>query len=221
VADPTFISQEALEAAPDDAATAISQEALEVGADDAATAISQEALEAGVGDAATFISQQAIEAAPDDAGTFISQLCIEYSLGDEIPPPPPEPATSTFVFDEGEAAVEWWIVPQLTDSGVELRDKVVKAVRVTGLVTDADVKVYTYGPSDPVVVSDLEDGINSVTGAIPLPDTTNVAQSPRLTANCPNAMLSTVRVAGTYSGTGPRNRVDEMLYELAQQGVRR
>jgi hypothetical protein len=147
-------------------------------------------------------------------------VVIEWSAGDVIPPPPPSPSTGTFVFDEG-GGVEWWIVPQLTDSGIELRDKVVKAVRVTGLVTDADVKVYTYGPTDPVVVSDLENGTNSITGAVPLADTTNVAQSQRWQVNCPNAMLSTVRVAGTWDGTSPRNRVDEICYEVAQMGVRR
>lgn len=200
--------------------SSISQAVIEAAADDATTSISQAVVEAAASDAATFISQSVLEAAADDATTYISQVVIEFSLGEEVPPPPPEPATGTFVFDEG-GGVEWWIVPQLTDSSIELRDKVIKAVRVTGLVADADVKVYTYGPSDPVVVSDLEDGVNSVTGAVALPDTTNVAQSPRLTVNCPNAMLSTVRVAGVWDGTGQRQRVDEILYELAQQGVRR
>lgn len=221
MADTSFISQEALEAAPDDATAAISQEAIEAGADSATAFISQEALEVGANSARSYISQLAVEAGANSARDYISQLCIEYATGDTIPPPPPGPSTSTFTFDEGEEAVEWWIIPQLTDSGVELRDKVVKAVRVTGKVTSANAKVYRYGPTDPVVVSDLEDGLNSATGAVTLSNTTNVAQSQRLPVNVPNAMLSTVRIAGTWSGTGIRDRVDEILYELAQQGVRR
>lgn len=220
MADTSFISQEVLEAAADNANVSVSQEVIEAGAGDASASIAQAVLEAGTDDAATSISQMVLEGGANDATVSISQVVIEWSAGDVIPPPPPEPATGTFVFDEG-GGVEWWIVPQLTDSGVELRDKVVKAVRVTGLVTSANVKVYTYGPSDPVVVSDLEEGINSVTGAVPLPDTTDVAQSPRQMVNCPNAMLSTVRVSGTWDGTSRRNRVDEILYELAQQGIRR
>lgn len=220
MADTSFISQEVIEAAPDDASASVSQAVVEVAADDASTSISQSVIEAAPDNATTSISQLVLEGAPDDATVRISQVVIEWSAGDLVPPPPPEPTTGTFVFDEG-GGVEWWIVPQLTDSDIELRDKVIKAVRVTGLVTDADIKVYTYGPSDPVVVSDLEDGINSVTGAVPLPDTTNVAQSPRLPVNCPNAMLSTVRVAGTWDGTGQRPRIDEILYEVAQQGIRR
>lgn len=220
MADLSSISQEAIEAAVDESTSAISQETLEVGANSATSAISQEALEVGANSATSFISQEVMEAAPDDAASFISQLCIEYSVGDIIPPPPAPPSTGTFVFDEG-GSVEWWIIPQITDSGVELRDKIVKAVRVTGLVTDADVKVYTYGPADPVVVADLEDGVNSITGAVPLDDTTDVSQSQRWQVNCPNAMLSTVRVAGIWDGVGPRNRIDEIAYEVAQMGVRR
>jgi hypothetical protein len=200
--------------------SSISQAIVEAAADDATTSVSQAVVEAGVDDAATNTSQAVLEAAAADATVSVSQVVIEFSLGEEIPPSPPEPITGTFAFDEG-GGVEWWIVPQLTDSGVELRDKVIKAVRVTGLVTSANVKVYTYGPSDPVVVADLEDGTNSVTGAVSLPNTTNVAQSPRLPVDCKNAMLSTVRVAGTWDGTNPRNRIDEILYELARQGVRR
>lgn len=220
MADTSTIYQNVLEAAADEATTAISQAVVEGAADDATTAISQAVLEGGADDAGTAISQAVLEGGADDAGTRISQVVIEYSLGGEVPPAPPEPATGTFAFDEG-GGVEWWVVPQLTDSGIELRDKVIKAVRVTGLVADADVRVYTYGPSDPVVVSDLENGVNSVTGAVALPDTTNVAQSPRLNVNCPNAMLSTVRVAGVWDGVSQRNRVDEILYEVAQQGIRR
>lgn len=199
----------------------ISQEVIEAAADESAVEISQTVIEAAADESSVEVSQSVLEAAADESAVEISQVVIEWSAGDVIPPPPPEPATGTFVFDEGNEAVEWWIIPQITDSGIELRDKVVKAVRVTGLVTDADVKVYTYGPADPVVVDDLEDGVNSVTGAVPLADTTNVAQSQRWPVNCPNAMLSTVRVAGTWDGTSPRNRVDEILYELAQQGIRR
>lgn len=218
MADTSFISQDVVEAAADDATASVSQSVAEAGADDASLFISQAVAEVGVDDATTFVSQSIVEAGADDATVLISQTVIEFAVG-VVTPIPPEPSTGTFVFDEG-GGVEWWIIPQLTDNGVELRDKVIKAVRVTGLVTDAEVKVYTYGPSDPVVVADLEDGLNS-RAMRTLPDTTNVAQSPRRTVNCPNAMLSTVRVAGVWDGEGPRNRVDEIVYEVAQQGVRR
>jgi hypothetical protein len=191
VADISYISQVVGEAAPGDATTEISQNVVEAGADDAATNISQAIIEAGADDAATFVSQAVLEAGADDAATYISQIVIEWSAGGLIPPPPPEPATSTFVFDEGEERVEYYLIPQISDAGVELRDKVLTGIVVTGLYENADVKAYVYGPTDEVVVSDLEDGLNSTTGAIALPDTAaNVSRSPRLQVNCPNAMNS-------------------------------
>lgn len=139
------------------------------------------------------------------------------------PPPPPTVGSGIFRFDEiaGEE-VPWYVIPQLSDSGIELRDKVVKAVRVTGKLTTAAVKVYTYGPKDRIIVEDLEEGVGSKTGAKQLNDTADVVQSERVPVNCPNAMLHTVRVEGVYDGVDPSlDRVDELVYEVAQQGIRR
>jgi hypothetical protein len=200
--------------------SSISQAIVEAAADDATTSVSQAVVEAGVGDATTSVSQAVLEAAAADATVSVSQVIIEFSLGEEIPPSPPEPITGTFAFDEG-GGVEWWIACQPSDSGVETRDKVIRSLVVTGLITNADAKIYVWGPTDPVVVSDIEDGINSTTGAVLLPDTTNVTRSPRMQVNCSNAMIHLIRVAGTWDGTGPRNRVDEMQYEVSVLGVRR
>lgn len=123
-------------------------------------------------------------------------------------------------FDEG-IGNSWYLIPQLSDSGHELRAKVVKAVRVTGKLTDADFRVYTYGPEDTVEVSYLEAGTNSITGAVPLTDTNLVTTSERTQVNCPDASLHTLRLAGTWDGVGSRDRIDEIEYEQAIQDARR
>ena len=220
MADTSSISQDVIEAAADDATVAVSQEVVEAAPDDATTAISQAVVEGGVDDATTFLSQAVVEAAPDDATTFISQVVIEWSAGDVVPPPPPEPSTGTFVFDEG-GGVEWWIACQPSDSGAETRDKQIKSLVITGHVTDADAKIYTWGPEVPVLVSDIENGTNSASGAVALTDTTQVTRSQRWQVNCPNAEVHLIRVAGVWDGQSPRNRIDEMQYEVAIQGVRR
>lgn len=126
----------------------------------------------------------------------------------------------TFRFDTG-AGNEWFIVPPISDSGEELRSKVVKAARVTGKVTDASFSVYGYDIGANISVADLRAGTNSSTGDISLPDTTQVAQSARKPLNVSNAVLTTIRVAGTWSNEGTKDRIDEVVYELAVEGVRR
>jgi hypothetical protein len=69
-------------------------------------------------------------------------------------------------------------------------------------------------------MDDLEDGLNAV-ATIPTPDTTEVVQSARYNVNCPNAVLSTIRVSGAWDGTGEADRLDEVVYEISEQGVRR
>jgi len=203
VADPSLISQEAIEAAADDSTTAISQEVIEAGADSAITAISQEVIEAGA----------------DSAVMFVSQLCIEYSIGPLINPTPP---VQTLRFDTGLRA-SWWLALQLSDSGIELRDKVVKAARVTGKMTQPSYQIYGYGPGQPIDVAAIEEGVGSRTKVRNLPSTTLVRRGARHQINVPNCRLHTIRVAGIWDGSdgNMKDQVHEIVYEVARQGVRR
>lgn len=127
---------------------------------------------------------------------------------------------STKVFDEGLGNT-WYMVGQISDSGDELRAKTVKALRVTGKLTAASAKIYGYEPTEDVNVDDLEDGTNSETGAVALVDTDRVAQSERWQVNVPNAVLHTIRVEGEWDGVGDPDRIDEVVYEVADHGNRK
>lgn len=128
--------------------------------------------------------------------------------------------TTTQRFDAG-LGNSWYLIPQISDSGDNLRDKQVKAARVTGKVTDANFKMYRYGATDPIVMDDLTDGTNSITGPVALTDTANVTQSQRFQLNVPNSALHTIRVEGTWDGEGIKDRIDEIEYEVSEQGIRR
>ena len=123
-------------------------------------------------------------------------------------------------FDAGEGS-EWFIVAPVIDSGNELRSKVIGPARVTGKLTNASLMIYTWDVSGEIDLDELEAGTNSATGAISLPDTAHVAQSPLMSVNCPNAVLSTIRVAGDGRGAETRDEVHEALYQQSVQGVRR
>jgi len=134
--------------------------------------------------------------------------------------PPPLPAVNTVRFDEGEGS-SWYLIPPVTDSGNELRSKVVKSMRATGRLTNASMKAYSYDIGDEINVADLEAGTNATTRAQDLPDSTQVAQSPRKQINAKNAVLHTVRIEGSDVGNTERDEVHELAIEVADEGVRR
>lgn len=129
----------------------------------------------------------------------------------------------TMRFDAGLGSA-WWLVPQITDGGDELRAKNVKSLRVTGRLTNASAMGFAYDVGQPIDVGDLEDGVRSSTRTITrpqsLPDTTDVTQSARIPINI-TGVLHTVRVEGDDTGQVERDRIDEIVMEQAVQGVRR
>jgi hypothetical protein len=198
----------------------ISQLIAEVAAETGDDQISQAIVEVAADSGLDQLSQLIAEVASSSGLIQISQLTIELARGPEVIPPEDNPA-SIFVFGIGGLVVNWWIVPQLSDSGIELRDKVIKSFRATGKFTNPKFQVYGYGPQQDINVDDIEEGVNSRTGAVVMADTTQVQQSKRFQVNVPNSMLHTVRLQGMYPGTGERDRVDEIVYEVSQQGIRR
>ena len=150
---------------------------------------------------------------------FVTEVLVPLS---EVPPPPTvTPRVETARFDARGGGSSWYLVPQLSDGGIELRDKTIKAFRPTGKMTSPQFSIYKNGSQEPIVVSDIEDGINSATGKIPLPTTTEVEVYARTQVNVANAMLYTWRLEGVYDGVGDPDRIDECTVEVAIQGVRR
>ena len=138
-----------------------------------------------------------------------------------VPPPPPAtPTVNTKRFDTGLGS-EWYVVPFVVDSDNELRSKVMKSMRATGKMTNPEMLAYGYDVSDPINVDYLEAGTHASTRVQTLPDSTQVAQSPRKQINVKNAVLHTIRLAGNDVGETERDRVEELVVEVAIEGVRR
>jgi hypothetical protein len=185
---------------------------------DRVTKLGEEAL-VNAGGAAVRVTKLGQEAAVHAplANVRVTKLGVEVLRSVNVVP---SATSGTFRFDAG-LGTSWYLVPQLTDSGVELRDKVVKAFRATGKMTVPQFSVYGYGPEDEVNVTAIENGTDSNTGKIALPDSALVVQSPRQQVNVPNSVLHTIRLEGVWDGEGIPDRIDEIVYEVAQQGVRR
>lgn len=151
----------------------------------------------------------------DGTGAFSTlAACVESGCGSTTE------SVEAFRFDAGTGS-SYYLVPPVVDSDSELRSKVVKPARVTGKRTNQSIQAYGYDVGTEISVSDLEDGLNSSTGAIALDDNSNVSQSPRVGINVPNATSHTVRIAGDDTGESTRDQIHEAVYEVAQQGVRR
>lgn len=148
----------------------------------------------------------------------ISQLTIELLRGPEVIPPSDNPV-STFTVGAGLGNT-YDLTLQLSDTGIELRDKVVKDPRVTGKFTSAKLKVYGYGPKEDINVEDIEDGTNAKVMVV-IDDCAQVQHSRVLPLNVKNAMTHTVRIEGNWPGTGIPDRIDEIVYQVARQGIRR
>jgi hypothetical protein len=132
------------------------------------------------------------------------------------------PIVRTKEYDKADGtAVPWYLVPQLSNSGVEDRDKAIQSMTVTGLVTSAAIQVYRYGAGDQINISAIEAGTGSASGSISIPTTTQVVQGGRIPLNVPRAATHTSRVNGIYAGSGTKNRVDKIMYEWVVEGVRR
>lgn len=217
MADTSTIYQAVLEGAVDEAESQVSQSVLEAGGDDSPSRISQMVLESGGDDAPNRISQMVLEAGGDDSPTRIHQVVIEWSPGPLVPPPA---AVRTFRFDAGNRS-HYWLALQPSDSGDELRSKVVKPGRVTGKVTNASMLFYKWDVGEEINVTDVEFGLNAATRPQHVPDVAHVTQSELVPVNVVNACLHSTRVQGTWEGDAIKDRIDEIVYQLARQGVRR
>jgi hypothetical protein len=189
-----------------------------LGPDASSAQIAQLISELGPDASTAIVSQDIFELGPAASTAIISQLTIELGRGPEVVPPADNP-TQVFTFDAG-LGNDYFLALQPSDSGIEGRDKVVKAVRVTGKINNGFVKVYGYGPVQNVDVDQIVAGTGFKT-AVRLADSAQVRQSKRHQVNIPNCMMHLVRVEGRWDGTGEHDRLDEIFYEVAQSGIRR
>ena len=88
-------------------------------------------------------------------------------------------------------------------------------------ITSGSIGVFGAGPSESIPVTALETGnSSSTTGAISLATTTTVTQYAQEQVNVPNVNQSTVRVQGSYAGTGTVDSIHEIVLQGAVQGAR-
>jgi hypothetical protein len=128
----------------------------------------------------------------------------------------------TYRFDaQSGESVPWSITWTFSDSGEEERPKWIRSVRATAKTTNASMGIFGSQSSQPIPVSTLEQGPSaSSSGAIALPDTTEVTPSMRTPITLPFQRQWAVQIAGEWPGTGEPDRVDEVVVEASISGAR-
>lgn len=129
----------------------------------------------------------------------------------------------TYEFDAGAGvAVPYYAAWAYQDEGAEDRDKEVGAIRVTAKITNGTAGIHGAEADDDVDIAVLEAGNSgSKSGSISLGTTANVHRGDRIELNLPGLALYTARVDGTWSGTGARDRIDEVFLEVGIGTMRR
>lgn len=151
----------------------------------------------------------------------VSQLVIEV-MSPFTGSPPPTTESSTMRFDAGNGS-EWWLLAQLSDSGQELRSKVVKDPYIIGRTTNGHLRVYRFDVGQEIDIEAMEDDerLSGASRSRPIPDKSEVTQSAMIKTNVTNASMHTIRVSGDDTDQPVRDRLDQICYQIAQQGVRR
>lgn len=121
------------------------------------------------------------------------------------------------------ASVSYYIAPPFSDYDSELRDHVLKRIRITNKGASVSVGAFGAGATESIPVTALETGNgSSLTGAISIANASTVTQSAQVQINVPNISQSTVRVQGVYNGSDTvLDQVHEIVLEAASMGCRR
>lgn len=123
--------------------------------------------------------------------------------------------TSTFRYDERSGdAISYYVAFQPSDAQNESTQKAIRAFRPTGKLTSPVIQVHGAAPGGTLSISDIENGTNSITGNISLTTTTSITRYLKKKYLVKNLGLFTVRLSGTYGGTGDVDRLEELVLDL-------
>lgn len=129
---------------------------------------------------------------------------------------------STFRYDElpdSPEAVSWYLAATPTDNGAENVSKKINWFRVTGKVTSPVIQVHGADWGGAVSTEDIENGTNSLSGNISLPTTTEIVREFKKKHLVKNLQIYSVRLSGTWSGSGDVDRIDELVIDVSTHGI--
>jgi len=134
----------------------------------------------------------------------------------------PAGAFSIGTFRYGELSglpIDYYVAFQPSDSGVEEKQKKVNSVRVTGNGSSRHLQIFGARAGGSINITDIENGTNSLSGPIAIPDSVGLARDFNTNHLVPRLQIWGIRLDGTYSGTGPLDRFDEIVADVDVHGM--
>lgn len=128
-------------------------------------------------------------------------------------------SVGTFRYDEPSGtAIPYYGVFQPSDFGHDSRAKLIKSIKPRGRLTSFNVQIHGTTWDETLTIDWLEDGVNSVSGNISFSNSTSIKEYLKKKVLVKNLILWCLRFSGTYDGSEPTDRLDEIVVEVDVHG---
>lgn len=124
----------------------------------------------------------------------------------------------TFEFDSGAAAVSWYLASHFINQGSDGVMKSLDGYTVTAQTTSGSIGVFGYA-SDEDAPDVTQANSASLTGSISMDNSTTCRRHQYEPLGLNELAAFAFKIAGTYSGSGNRNRVDDFTIQGAVHDV--
>lgn len=119
-----------------------------------------------------------------------------------------------WLYDAGTNSVSWYVATPFTDQGAEGIDKTITGLAATVCGTAVTAGIHANTSNQAIPVTDLETGNGaSESGSIALGSPSSMLTTAWKKLNVRDKRLYALRVDGTFSGSGNKDRVDEVVVE--------
>lgn len=150
------------------------------------------------------------------SGAAIINNRLEFLAGGREKAAPSAVKAYRYAERSGSGTISWAIAFQPTDFNEETRAKYIRSFRATGQMSSPTVQVHGISRNARVLdPNNIELGLASLTGNIPLAPLTSLARSYRVKRLVKDLEVFSVRIADTWTDTGTNSlaRLDELVIE--------
>jgi hypothetical protein len=122
--------------------------------------------------------------------------------------------------DDTLTEMDYYLIWQISDDGAENMSKRIHSIRPQGLFHNVSVQVHGAKPGGEISVEDMENGTNAI-ASVTFGDVDEVTRYLERKVKISNLSNYTLRLAGRWEGTQPKDRLEELVVEISTHGRER